>query len=189
MVSLTKVIAAFVLLVELAINVKKVKAEIAITYNFNTLQPCIARCFDLPKTKSSKYIMLNYLWMLLSTRTEYVLMVLCWWKRHWWIFKISCVDFLLIFFDVAQIPVSEAEPGLQIRGGGGWGGHPGPEIRRALRASIWSNNQGGAGSLTWIRHWILTIVRCPLFQKTGKRSIMTPSVLELEVIHTGLSIS
>ena len=45
--------------------------------------------------------------MLLSTRTEYVLMVLCWWKRHWWIFKISCVDFLLIFFDVAQIPVSD----------------------------------------------------------------------------------
>ena len=95
----------------------------------------------------------------------------------------------MIFFDVAQIPVSEAEPGLQIRGGGVWGGHPGPEIRGALRASVWSNNQGGGGYLTWIRHWILTIVRCPLFQKTGKRLIMTPSVLELEVIHTGLSIS
>ena len=49
----------------------------------------------------------------------------------------------MIFFDVAQIPVLVADLGLQIRGGGGGGDHPDPEIRGALRASVWSNNQGG----------------------------------------------
>ena len=54
-----------------------------------------------------------------------------------------------------------ADPDLQIRGGGGGGSHPDPEIRGAV-SHFGREIRGGAGPpwpLPWIRHWIPSVTR------------------------------
>jgi len=49
--------------------------------------------------------------------------------------------------DKGKLNATVADPDLQIReGGGGWGGHPHPEIRGGA-VSVWSKNKRGTRAL------------------------------------------